>query len=257
MLILTYHAVEAHPGSLCIDPARLAAHLDEVAESGRPVLTVSEIAAALADGALTAGAVAITFDDGFDSVADRAAPLLLERGLRATVFCVAGHLGAHNDWPTQAPGAPRRRLADAGELRELAIAGFELGSHGMTHLPLRRATERELHRELVDSRLALEDAVQAPVTSFAYPYGETLPRSARPLLECTYEAACTTRIGAIDADSDRFALPRVDAHYVRRAGMVLAAADGHRHSYLRIRGVAARARRVARPDYARPQSQRS
>jgi peptidoglycan/xylan/chitin deacetylase (PgdA/CDA1 family) len=256
MLILTYHAVEAHPGSLCIDPARLAAHLDEVAESGRPVLTVSEIAAALEAGELSAG-VAITFDDGFDSVGQLAAPLLLERGLRATVFCVAGHLGAHNDWPTQAPGVPRRRLADAGQLRELVLAGFELGSHGMSHLPLRRASEPELRRELVDSRRVLEDAVQAPVTSFAYPYGETLPRSARPLLECTYEAACTTRIGAIEADSDRFALPRVDAHYVRRAGMVLAAADGHHKNYLRVRGVAARARRVARPDYARPQGQPS
>src|SRR5204862_10841 len=78
------------------------------------------------------GLVAITFDDGFASVARTAWPLLAERGLTATVFCVAGYLGGANDWPTQATGAPRLPLADAASLTALAAEGVELGAHGST-----------------------------------------------------------------------------------------------------------------------------
>ena len=87
-------------------------------------------------GRVPARAVAITFDDGCASVARTAAPLLAERGLTATVFCVAGHLGGRNDWPTQHDRMPSLALAGADELVELHRAGVEIGAHGVAHAPL-------------------------------------------------------------------------------------------------------------------------
>ena len=122
-LILAYHAVEAGPRPLFVEPPPFRAHLDLLAESDVEVVSLERIVRGLRDGDLPDRCAAITFDDGFVSVADTAAPLLAERGMPATVFCVAGWLGRTNDWPSQPDGVPRRDLADANALAELAAAG--------------------------------------------------------------------------------------------------------------------------------------
>ena len=102
-------------------------------------------------GRLPERAVALTFDDGFRSVAREAAPLLRDRGVRATVFCVSGRLGGESDWPSRRPGAGTAQLADADELAALAADGWEVGCHGATHAPLVDADASFLRRELVDA----------------------------------------------------------------------------------------------------------
>ncbi len=249
VLVLTYHAVEEGPPPLCLDPRTFRAHVEAVAESGVPVLTVSELAAALRAGALPERAVALTFDDGFASVARVAAPLLLERGLKATVFCVAGRLGGMNDWPTQPARAPRRALAGAAELADLARGGFEIGSHGMEHTPLAPAAGETLRREIAGSRRALEEAVGAPVASFAYPYGLLPGDEGRRLVAGEYTAACAGGLRPATASADPFALPRVDAHYLRRPERLRAALEGSATAYLAARRIGARARRAVRADH--------
>jgi peptidoglycan/xylan/chitin deacetylase (PgdA/CDA1 family) len=248
-LIVTYHAVEPGPAPLCIDPGLFKEHLDWLSASGARMMTVSELGTALERGDAPPGAVALTFDDGFASVVDEAAPLLVERGLVATVFCVSGHLGRRNDWATQPPGAPLRPLARARELRSLARAGFEIGSHGWDHAPLTGASESLARRELLDSKDALEHAIQAPVGSFAYPYGAAPSPAAEALVRRAYLAACTTSLGMARTGSDPFALPRVDCHYLRRPAMLRLAVSGSLGPYLEVRRLAARARRTVRKDY--------
>lgn len=250
-LILTYHAVEPGPPPLCIHPATFREHLDCVAEAGVPVIALDELVAAIRGGRRLGRSVTITFDDGFQSVADEAAPLLAERRLPATVFCVAGHLGRRNDWPTQAAGAPILPLASAAPLAALAAGGFELGSHGMSHLPLTHAPAGALERELVDSRAALEQATGAAVRWFAYPYGVIPSAGARELVARSYEGACVGGLRAVEPSADVFALPRVDAHYLRRPALFRAVLHGL-DSYLHVRRAGARLRRVLRPDFRLP-----
>jgi peptidoglycan/xylan/chitin deacetylase (PgdA/CDA1 family) len=217
-------------------------------------LTVRELAARLVAGELPPRAVALTFDDAFASVADAAAPLLLERGQRATVFAVSGYLGQTNDWPTNPAAALRRPLASADQLRALSKHGFEIGSHGVAHEPLGRCSADLLRRELVESRRDLEAAIGAHVTSFAFPYGSEPGAAARPLLEQTYAAACAGGFRRVRPDSDPLSLPRIDAHYLRRPRAFRAAVLGLSSPYLALRRTGARARRLARADYspARP-----
>ena len=193
--------------------------------------------------------MAITFDDGLASVAHTAVPLLVERGLTATVFCVAGYLGSTTDWPTHRAGTPILPLAGARELEELVRAGFEIGSHGMEHAPLVGSDHAQLRREVIGSRDALEQVVGVPVPSFAFPYGAGPSEAARSLVRETYSAACSARLGYVRRDADLFALPRVDAHYVRRPQLLRGALDGSLTTYLTARRVAARARRLVRRDY--------
>jgi peptidoglycan/xylan/chitin deacetylase (PgdA/CDA1 family) len=237
-LILTYHAVEDGPGPLCVASDRFRAQLDDLAELGAATMTVSRLAAALRGGTLPDRAVAITFDDGCASAVRTAAPDLVERGMTATFFCVAGHLGGWNDWPTQPASAPRLELASASELVELTRLGFEIGAHGMEHAPLGKAGAELARHELLDARSALEAAVGVPVRTVAYPYGALPSPAAAVLAADLYDAACTTRPARVLANCDPFALPRVDVHYVRQPALFRRAVAGGIGVYLRSRGLA-------------------
>jgi peptidoglycan/xylan/chitin deacetylase (PgdA/CDA1 family) len=245
-LILTYHAVEDGPAPLCIAPERFVAQLDCLAELGAATLTVSQLTAALEEGTLLDRAVALTFDDGCASAVRTAATALVERGMTATFFCVAGHLGGWNDWPTQPGTAPRLELASAAELGDVARLGFEIGAHGMEHAPLGKAGVELSRRELRDAKAALEEAAGTTVRSVAYPYGVLPSPTAAAIAAELYGAACTTRPAHVPAKCDPRALPRVDVHYVRRPRVFRRAVAGGLDAYLRARGFAS-ALRTGRP----------
>jgi peptidoglycan/xylan/chitin deacetylase (PgdA/CDA1 family) len=253
VLILTYHAVEDGPRPLCVAPRVFRSHLDAIAKSGATVLTIAELAERLAADALPERGVAITFDDGLRSVVEEAAPMLHARGMRATVFAVAGHLGGENAWPSQPARAPRRPLATAGELVALVDEGWEIGSHGFDHAPLDGAAGSRLDREVSASRRHLEEVIEAPVTSFALPYGAPPSAAGRDLLASEYAVACTTELDSVGARADPLALPRVEIHYVRRPDLLARALDGTLSTYLNARRLGARARRILRRDYAKAQ----
>src|SRR5207342_3607508 len=88
--------------------------------------------------------VQLTFDDGNASDVEIALPSLLERGLSAEFFVLAGLLGE--------PG----RLA-ADDVRELHGAGMRVGSHGWAHRDWRRIDPSLHAREFSDARQVLAE----------------------------------------------------------------------------------------------------
>ncbi len=247
--IVTYHAIEPGPLPLCMHPDLFRVHLDVLTSSGVRTVTVSELVSELISPTGDERLVALTFDDGFASVAQCAAPLLLERGLTATVFCVAGHVGGLNNWDSGPAGGFASPLASPEQVRGLADAGFEIGSHGFAHLPAAEVSGTELEQELLGSREALERLTGRSVGSYAYPYGSLPSREGRKLVEQTYAAACTTRVSLVGQRPDVHALPRVDAYYVRRPELMARALAGSLGPYLAARRLGSRARRAWRKDY--------
>jgi peptidoglycan/xylan/chitin deacetylase (PgdA/CDA1 family) len=248
-LILTYHSIEAGRPPLCVDPDLFERHLEILEESGAEAVTIATLADRLRAGEPLDRTVAITFDDGFASVLREAVPRLAKRGIPATIFCVAGHLGGSNDWPSQPASAPNRELAGAEELAALHAETFEIGSHGVEHVPLDHASREVVRRELLASKEAIEEAVGRPVHSIAYPYGVEPQIAERELVEGSYRAACTTRITSVAAVADPLALPRVDAHYLRNPELLRRALSGSLGPYLLMRRLGAKARRAVHTDY--------
>lgn len=251
VLVLMYHGVERRPGPLFVEPAAFEEHLEVIAASGLPVLTVGEVGERLRGDTLPPRALCLTFDDGFASVTSEAAPRLAASGLRATVFCVAGRLGGTNGWPSGRTGGEPVPLADAADLAGLAAAGIEIGGHGMQHEPLDTDDRDVIRVEVDDGRHVLEDVVGVSVTSFAYPYGAAPSAAAQRAVADSYRTACTTRIGRVTPSSSPLALERVDAHYVRSPERLAAALAGRSDLYLAARRGAAAARRRVRRDYLR------
>jgi peptidoglycan/xylan/chitin deacetylase (PgdA/CDA1 family) len=171
--ILCYHDIDAAWRSpISVDPAVFARQMAWLAAHRRVVSLAEAVRLMDARGRLPAGVASVTFDDGFVGVHEFAMPVLLQEGLPATFFIVAGTLGTtnvHADWVKDAP-SPRRTLS-AAQVLELRDAGFEIGSHSDTHRNLTTLHEREVVSDLRRSREVLEDIIERPVTLFAYPGG--------------------------------------------------------------------------------------
>jgi len=127
--------------------------------------------------------VRITFDDGNASDLQHGLPALLDRGMTATFFVVAGRVGA--------PG-----FLDAAAVRELAAAGMTIGCHGMRHRPWRGLDAAALDEELVQAKDELERLVGAPVTEAACPFGAYDRRVLGALRRSGYRRVFTSDRGA-------------------------------------------------------------
>jgi len=96
------------------------------------------------------------------------------------------------------------------ELRQLAAAGVEIGSHGVDHELHHAAQDPEVRRrELVESKREIEQQLGRPCRFFAFPNGDHCEHSAREVEAAGYELAFTTQPGLVRADCNRFLLPRV------------------------------------------------
>lgn len=123
--------------------------------------------------------VSLTFDDGNLSDLTTAAPALLERGIHATFFVVAGRIG-------------QRGFLRAADIRELRRAGFAIGSHGFDHIDWQRTDDRRLRHELRDSRRIIEDILGESVTAAGIPFGRYDARVFRGLREHGYTVALSS-----------------------------------------------------------------
>lgn len=113
---------------------------------------------ALLDDLATRRGVRISFDDGNASDIEVALPALIERGLRADFFVLAGRLGQ--------PGS-----LGPEDVRELRRHGMGIGNHGMSHRPWRGMDPATRRQELVVARERLAEAGGAPVETAACPLG--------------------------------------------------------------------------------------
>ena len=96
------------------------------------------------------------------------------------------------------------------QLRDLHLAGMEIGDHSYSHPFLNEMTDLEVTSELDKSRVMLESKVGRPVRSLCYPYGAYSPQVAQVVQHIGYTSACTTELGLTNLySSDRYAMRRL------------------------------------------------
>jgi len=162
--------------------------------------------------------VRISFDDGNASDVEIGLPALLDRGLTATFFVLAGRLDQ--------PGSLSR-----ADVRALAAAGMRIGSHGMDHRPWRGLDTSALDRELVQARAELESVSAGVVDHAALPLGRYDRRLLHHVRRSGYTRLHTSdRTWARDGAwlQPRFSLRQRDTVDSVRREMLTRASPAHR-----------------------------
>lgn len=206
-LVLTWHSIDRSGRLFSTTPETFLSQLDTLVHAGLPLLPLRQL---FHQGR----GIALTFDDADATFLDIALPALLERRLPATLFAVSGRAGRHADWPSSDSSHPRDLLLDWPQLRAIAGAGIEIGSHSVSHSSLPTLSPSDAARELADSRAELEHRLGCPVPVFAYPYGHSSP-ALHSLAAQHYELACGTRLAPLRPSQNPFDLPRAFEFYLR------------------------------------------
>lgn len=202
--ILNYHGFQGRAGEYAWEgeeiPYVLEAQafndqLSEASKRGFYTLRSSELRA-WAEGKKSGRAMMFTFDDGLKSHYEHAAPALKRKGYTGIFFIPAGMVGrqTHMNW---------------NELRNLSRDGFEIGSHGLNHVPLTDLTDGELREELETSKKILEEGLGVPVKSFSIPRGFHSGRLAAAAKKAGYEYLYTSRFDLNASEIDLFYLRRM------------------------------------------------
>lgn len=185
--ILLYHSISSSPAPwiapFTVTPERFSEHLDAIAAAGATTMTVSALGDALDRDARPERPVLLTFDDGFADTLTAALPRWQAHGMVATVYVTTGFMRTGS-------GPQDDVMLDGAGVRELADAGAEIGGHSDTHPELDTLAARDARDEIVRCRAALEDALGAPVRSFAYPHGYSSARVRRIVDEQGFDSAC-------------------------------------------------------------------
>lgn len=208
-VILQYHHVSADtPAITSVTPEQFESHLQLIEELNMVVLPVGDLISDIHAGrALADNAVAITFDDGYESIYTQAFPLLKKRNWPFTVFvnplAIEERHGKQMSW---------------AQLSEMKHHGATIVNHSHYHNHLLQKHEDEsentwLTRTMKDINLAqawLEEKLDTKYKWLAYPYGEMNEALKTALLLDGY-LGFSQQSGAINHTTDWQAIPRYPA----------------------------------------------
>ncbi|MDD2922907.1 MAG: polysaccharide deacetylase family protein [Anaerolineales bacterium] len=159
--ILLYHRIETpdHESYYYVPPEKFEEQMALLRNWGYTTITLDTLLTAIYQGAdLPAHPLLITFDDGQESVYTAAFPIMQRYGFTGVVYIVGTYLDAPSFMTTE-------------QVRELTWAGWEVGSHSMSHKDLTKLDYDQRKYEISKSRDLLSEKIGVPVNSFAYPWG--------------------------------------------------------------------------------------
>ncbi|MBX3441526.1 MAG: polysaccharide deacetylase family protein [Planctomyces sp.] len=125
--------------------------------------------------------VLVTFDDGWAGSVDEAGPVLEQHGARGVLFVTTGLIG-------------HPLFLSPGALRRLPMERYEIGGHTVSHPFLAELDDREIQRELQQSKATLEDILGREIRSLSVPNGSIDGRVRRIAGELGYRAIYTSEV---------------------------------------------------------------
>lgn len=204
-VILQYHHVDtATPTLTSTTPELFAQHLRYLHDNDFVVMPLDELLnQVFAGNQLPDKAVAITFDDGYASVASQAAPLLEQYGYPYTIFVNPDLIGNSSDFLSWE------------QLHELQSLGATIANHTLDHPHLVRRNTDEAHsewearirRQIEEAETIIHSRMGGSPALLAYPYGEYDADVERLVAELEI-VGFGQQSGAFDARVDRQAIPR-------------------------------------------------
>ena len=196
--VLLYHRIgAAEDDRFAVAPEQFSEQVRLIAASGRTPVTIGELAAGIqGTRPLPARPVAVTIDDAYEDT-PRAVAESLANDVSVTVYVTTGTLDR--------PG-----MLSTSQLRALATMGpkVELGAHSESHPHLDALRPGDVRQELLASKRSLEQVVNRPVETFAYPHGSYDEAVRAAVIDAGYRSAAAVKNAISHPGDDPWAIAR-------------------------------------------------
>lgn len=212
--VIFYHKIDSPaPDSLVrggfTPPARFARQMAYLKKQGYVFYTTSELIEHYRErSSFPSKGIALTFDDGWKDNYTNAFPILRRLGIKATIFLVPSCVG-QTSAKALAAGEGARPHLSLEEIREMSRHGIEFGSHTLNHRLLNELSPEDVRFEIEEAKRQIEEMLQEPCLSFAYPAGYFSDTARQAVKEAGHTAAFTTIYGPTE-QLDLYALNRVE-----------------------------------------------
>jgi len=191
--ILCYHRFgKTCKSNLCIPERTFAKQLEYLKNNGYHTIHLSDLMEFLNyKTAIPSKSVIITLDDGYRSIYEFAYPLLKRYGYTATLFIYTDFIEASGN------------ALSWKQLRKLKAAGFEIGSHSISHADLTKKLPHEndqtywsrITKEFINSKKIIDRELNQDTQFFAYPYGNYNQQILNLFPKAGYKLGLTIRNG--------------------------------------------------------------
>ncbi|OGG58830.1 hypothetical protein A2765_00415 [Candidatus Kaiserbacteria bacterium RIFCSPHIGHO2_01_FULL_56_24] len=203
--ILSYHNIGTDRAFFTVHPAVLEKQLRYLQEKKYTVVFLSELIRRLRAGGNVEGCIALTFNDGFESVHADVLPLLRKYAMPASVFTTVEYL----DTNIQTSDGFTFKTLSVSSVRELIASGLvEFFPQTQHRQPLDGVAFEQAAARVEQARKDLESVIKRSASVFAYPKGRYTHKLVEYLRTNAWDGAVTTAEGLVSGQTDPFLLPR-------------------------------------------------
>jgi len=166
--VLTYHKITGkfEWGITRVKPQSFEQHISYLKDEGFSSMDLEDLGLKKEENDKR---VALTFDDGYESIYLNAFPILNQYGFTGTLFLITGYIGKKNSW--EAGFGHKFMHLSWEQIQEMKNSGFQFGSHTVNHPDLTKLTKKSLEFELKKSKETIEEKLNQEVKYLSYPFG--------------------------------------------------------------------------------------
>ena len=229
--IITFHSIDSSDSVLSFAPEMFSQLLAAFCESGFSIVGLRQLLDGDEDRA-----VALTFDDGMQSVYRHALPILKEYDAPSSLFLTTGPIGNSDKWPEANGQSLSFPMLDWTEVEALHAAGVRIEGHTGSHPDMRALDASRIAEECNLADDLIEDRLGRRPQFFAYPFGYHNTAS-RNFARNRYLASVTTELGELGTSYDKAAIPRIDSYYLRSDWLARNLQSTPARTYLKLRSI--------------------
>lgn len=136
--------------------------------------------------------IAFSFDDGFQECFTQICPILKDFKTDAIFFVVPELISGNKDTKDfisqNRLSGVKKGFMNASQIKQIVDDGFKIGSHSYSHINLNTNDSAVLNREIIQSKVFIENLLGIECNYFAWPYGRMsdLSKDALTLLSDNY-----------------------------------------------------------------------
>lgn len=156
--------------------------------------------------------ISITFDDGYRSVYDSAFPIMSEFNCTGTVYVNSGWISEKINRLSEGKEGhyPGESFMTWEQVIDLFNHNWNIGSHGVDHVDLRKVSDKEIKYQLSQSKKDIESHLKTECKDFSYTWGSYTENLCNKVRDSGYQTAVSGQHGRLKSNSSLLSLPRID-----------------------------------------------